>query len=293
MSEKKALQGQKLLLGTTLTLFSGFFYALYSLLAKWTQQKGVNFFQISFFTFFISWIGLVPYLLSRRLFHFKTTQFPWLFLRSIFGLSIVYFFVISLQTIPLVDAVMLNNAAPLFIPIVAYFFLKIPINHKLWWAIALGIGGVALILRPDKGLFQIGGVWGVMSAIAMSLSWVSIRKLTYTEPISKILFYFLTIATIITAIPLFWKWQALPSSSWIYLALIGICYLITTASFTLAAKVIPITIVSMLYYSVVIFTVLLNWFFFHELPGLTTVLGIFLVTGGGMLSLWIEGKRIK
>lgn len=55
MLEKKALQERKLFLGIVLTLLSSFFYALYSLLAKWTQQKGINIYQITFFTFFISW----------------------------------------------------------------------------------------------------------------------------------------------------------------------------------------------------------------------------------------------
>ena len=293
MREKKQVPEQKLLWGTILTLASGFCYALYSLLAKWTQQKGVNFYQISFFTFFISWIGLTPYLLRKQLHHLKTTQFSWMFLRSIFGMLIVYFFVISLQTIPLVDAVMLNNAAPLFIPIVAFFILKIPINHRLWWPIVLGLIGIGLILRPDKQLFNVGGIWGVLSAIAMAFSWVSIRKLTYTEPVTRIVFYFLSIATVITAIPLLWKWEPLPPSVWIFLILIGLSYLLTVSSFTLAAKMMSVTIVSMLYYSVIIFSVLLNWLFFHQLPDFMIVCGILLVTGGGILSLWIEGRKVK
>lgn len=293
MSEKKALKEQKLVMGTILTLLSGFFYAMYSLLAKWAQQKGVNFYQISFFTFFISWIGLAPYLLRKQLHHLKTKKLSLMLVRAVFGIAIVYFFVIALQTIPLVDAVMLNNSAPLFIPIIAYFILKIPINHKLWGAIALGIIGICLILRPDRQFFNVGGFWGVLSGIAMACSWVMIRKLTYTEEVSKILFYFLTIATVTTAIPLFWTWQALLGSAWIYLILIGICYLIINATFTLAAKVMPITIVSMLYYSSIVFTVFLNWIFFQQLPGLITFCGIILVTGGGILSLWLEGRKIK
>jgi drug/metabolite transporter (DMT)-like permease len=293
MSEANALKEQKLIKGVLVTLLSGFCYAVYSLMAKWTQQQGVNFYQVSFFTFFISWLGLAPYLLCKQWHHLKTKQLHWLFLRSIFGLSIVYFFVVSLQTIPLVDAVMLNNSAPLFIPFIAYFILKIPINHKLWGAIALGIIGLILILRPDQQLFNKGGIWGLMSGVAMAFSWVTIRKLTYTEPTTRIVFYFLTISTLITAIPLIWTWQPLPSSAWLDLLLVGAAYLITSITFTLAAKWISITLVSMLYYSVVVFSVFLNWFFFQQLPGLITFFGILLVTGGGMISLWIEGRKIK
>ncbi len=293
MSEEKAAKEQKLLQGAVLTLLSGFFYALYSLLAKWTQQKGVNFFQIFFFTFFVSWIGLVPYLLTKRIHELKTEHFTWHLLRTLFGLGIVCFLVISLQTIPLVDAVMLNNSAPLFIPIAAYFILKIPINHRIWFAIALGVIGIGLILRPDKQLFNVGGIWGILSAVAASLSWVSIRKLSYTESAPRILFYFLTMATIITAIPLMWKWESLPNSIWIFVILMGACYLGTLYCFTLAAKRITITLVSILFYSVIIFTLFLNWLFFHLLPSSLAVLGIILVTGGGILSLWIEGRKLK
>ncbi len=293
MSEEKAVKEQKLLQGALLTLLSGLFYAFYSLLAKWTQQKGVNFFQISFFTFFVSWIGLVPYLLTKQIHELKTSQFTWHLLRTIFGLGIVYFLVVSLQTIPLVDAVMLNNSAPIFMPITAYFILKIPINHRIWFAIALGVIGIGLILRPDKQMFNVGGVWGILSAVAASLSWVSIRKLSYTEPAPRIVFYFLTMAMIISAIPLIWTWQALQNSVWIFVILMGICYLGTLYCFTLAAKRVTITLVSILFYSVIVFTVFLNWLFFHLLPSLLTVLGIVLVTGGGIFSLWIEGRKLK
>lgn len=295
MSEKEseALKQQKLFAGTVLALLSALFYSIYSLLAKWTQQQGINFYQISFFTFFISWIVLAPYLLRKGVRELKTQQFPWLLFRSVFGLAIIYFFVISLQTIPLVDAVMLNNSAPLFIPFIAYFILKIPINKKLFAPIAIGLIGLGLILRPDKQLFNVGGIWGIMSAITMAFSWVAVRKLTYTEPVTKIIFYFLSIATVLTAIPLISTWQSLSFSAWLYLIVIGLSYLICTVTFVIAAKLISITMVSILYYAVVVFTVLLNWMIFHLFPNLVTICGIILVIGGGVVSLWIEGKKIK
>jgi drug/metabolite transporter (DMT)-like permease len=293
MSEEKARKEQKLLLGALLTLLSGLFYAFYNLLAKWNQQQGVNVYQVAFFASFISWIGLVPYLLTKQIHELKTSKFIWHFLRTIFGLCITYSLVLSLRAIPLVDAVMLNNSAPIFIPIAAYFILKIPIDHRIWFAIALGIAGIGLILRPDRDLFNMGGFLGLISGIATSLSWVSIRKLSYTEPALRILFYFLTMATIITAIPLIWKWQPLPNSIWLFVIFMGISFLGSLYCFALAAKRMTITLVSILFYSVIIFTVVLDWLFFHRLPSLLTVLGIILVTSGGILSLWLEGRKLK
>jgi drug/metabolite transporter (DMT)-like permease len=294
MSEEKAAKEQKIFLGTILTLLSGLLFALYSVTAKWAQQEGANFYQVTFFTFFVCWISVIPHLLIKPIHHLKTNKFTWHFLRAFFGVLIVYFFVISLQTIPLVDAMMLNNSAPIFIPIIAYFVLKIPINHRLWFAIALGIIGIILILRPDKQMFNIGGVWALMSALAMSLSWICIRKLTYTEPISRIIFYFFTLAMILSAIPLIWTWQPLPKNSvWVFLVLSGGCYLGCSWFFALAAKRISVTMISMLFYSSVVFTVFLDGFFFHQFLGVLTALGVILVTGSGILSLWLEGKKLK
>ncbi len=293
MSEEKARKKQKLLQGSVLTLISGLVYASYTLLAKWIQQRGIDSYQVSFFTFFISWIGLVPYILTRKMCALKTDHFFWHLLRGISGVCVVYLFVLSMQRIPAVDAVMLLNSAPLFLPIVAYFILKIPINHRIWFAIALGVVGIGLILRPDQQMWNIGGIWGLLCGIGSSLAWVLVRKLSYTEPAPRILFYYLTMGAIVTAIPLIWKWQPMPLSDWLWMLLMGVCFLISLYSFTLAAKRITITLVGILFYSAVVFTVFLNWLFFHQLPGLLTILGIVLVTGGGIVSLRLEGKKLK
>lgn len=293
MSEEKARKEQKLLSGALLTLLSSLLYACYNLLAKWNQNEGVSFYQVVFFSFFISWIGLGPFLLITQIHKLKTSTFSWHFLRALFGIGIIYSLVLALQKIPLVDAVMLNNSAPIFMPIVAYFILKIPINHRIWIAIALGFIGIGLILRPDRQIFNLGAFWGVISGIGASLAWVSIRKLSYTEPTPRIVFYYLTIATIITAIPLIWKWQPLPQSIWLFILLMGVSFLGSLYCFALAARRITITLVSILFYSIIIFTMLLNWFFFHQLPSLLTFIGIILVTSGGILSLKLESKKLK
>jgi len=288
--KKKSHEIEKTLLGVLITITSSLCYAFYSMFAKIAQEGNVPVYQITFFSFFVSWLALVPFLMRKKKISLKTEHFFLHVLRLIFGVGIIYLLVPALKLIPLVDGVMLNNSAPLFIPLIAFLWIKQPLNHSIWIALLCGLIGIGLILKPHENIFNVGGMLALASGFCMAFSWVSIRKLTYTEPVLRILFYFLTMATLITAIPLFWTWSFFPFMVWLDLLVIGFFYFATTALFAYACKLISVTLVSILFYFTIVFTALLDWLVWHRLPDLFTVIGILLVILGGILSILLEKK---
>ncbi|MGE5196024.1 MAG: hypothetical protein ACM3JI_01685 [Anaerolineae bacterium] len=88
---------EKEFLGVLMTIASSLCYALYSMFAKTAQNTDVPFYQISFSSFFISWLGLIPFLLYKKNFSLKTKCFHLHLLRLLFGTAIVYLFIISLK----------------------------------------------------------------------------------------------------------------------------------------------------------------------------------------------------
>ena len=96
----------------------------------------------------------------------------------------------AVQSIPLLDSVLLSNSAPLFIPLVVYVWLKKSVKPAVWLSLLIGLGGIALIIKPGPQMFQnpaslLALAAGVLSAVAL----VATNKLTETEPPTRILIY--------------------------------------------------------------------------------------------------------
>ncbi len=73
-----------------------------------------------FFRFAMSFILLLPWVMRDTSFRFKV-QNPWRYgTRILSALLALFLMFYALKFIPLVNALLLNNTAPLFVPIIAY-----------------------------------------------------------------------------------------------------------------------------------------------------------------------------
>jgi len=284
---------QKVLWGSAVAVISAFIYAWYSTLAKMLSENGASFFEMTFFSFFIGWLCLLPFAIKRGVSHLKTARIGMHFLRSLFGLSFLAALVASLKTIPMVDAVMLNNSAPLFMPFIARYWLGCAQSRWTWLSLFLGLAGVACILKPDEGVFSAGALLALLSGILMAFSWSSVRKLSMNEPVFRIVFYYFFFASILAAIPLFFIPSTLSLDTILPFAGLGLLFMGTTLLMTYASTLISIVAVSILYYSLILFSGILNWVFWNQIPDAVTLLGFALVIGGGFASILIERHRKK
>ena len=116
-----------------------------------------------------------------------------------------YFYAIA--RLRLADAVLLNQSMPLFIPLVERAWLGNRIPPRLWGVLALGFAGLLLILRPGTGVFEPVALVGLASAVLASVAQVGIRRLTRTEPVTRIVFYFGLVASVVSLPPAVYWWK--------------------------------------------------------------------------------------
>ena len=115
------------------------------------------------------WAGLrllagSPYLLGIALllpwFWFQgraslATRVPQLhLLRGLAGLGAMYCFYYAVARMHLGEAMLLKMTAPLFIPFVALFWLREKLSGRVLLALAIGFGGVTLVISPDLRQFD-------------------------------------------------------------------------------------------------------------------------------------------
>lgn len=233
--------------------------------------------QLVFFRNLFALLVVLPWLFKAGLAGLKTSV-PGLHLyRSVTGLLAMYCFFEVLANLPLAAAMMALLTAPFIVPFVARLWLKEHISRITAVAIIIGFGGVFLVLDPQTQGMNIFIWLALLCALLVAINKCTIRKLSATEPSSRIVFMFAAIATAVSLFPALYSWQPINDRSWLWLglmgALAGLGQLLMTKAFQLAS---PVKI-GLLTYTSVIFASVLGYLFWDEPIALGLVLGSALI----------------
>ncbi len=107
---------------------------------------------------------------------------------------------VAVKKMPLVDAVLLSNSAPLFIPLVTWAWLRQRIQGMVWVSLLIGFAGVVVILRPSLALLKNPAAPIALSAALFSaFALVSVNQLSKSEPARRILFYYFLFSSLAAA----------------------------------------------------------------------------------------------
>jgi drug/metabolite transporter (DMT)-like permease len=236
--------------------------------------------------FFRNLFGLVL-LLPWCARHYRTvagTQaLPLHLLRAAAGVAAMYCFYFAITHIPLAEAMLLKLTAPLFIPIVAFLWLREEITTQVALALGIGFLGVVAILSPDVHGVSAVALIGLLGGALAALAKVTIRRLTHTEPPLRIVFYFSLIATVLSAVPLLWAWHPPTPTQW--LGLVAVASLATLGQFALTTglSLAPASRMAPFGYFSVVFGAGYGWLLWGEPLSWRLALGSLLVAAAGLL----------
>ena len=250
----------------------------------------------------VSVILILLYLkLTNKPIVFKT-QYPLLtFLRVIlffFGFSSFY---ISLTVLPLGFATALFFVTPFLITIFAHFFLKEEVGPRRWTAVAVGFIGVYVTLNPDFSNFNYLSLLPILCALCYSLSMIIIKMTSDKDSVYTQTFTFYFGAIIFSTIfyfligdgqyntsdhPasqfIFREWFVDLESSILFMATTGltatVAFLLLFTAYSIASP----AVVSPFEYSILLWSPLIGWIYFNEIPSLNTVIGILIIVSSGI-----------
>ncbi len=289
-AEKKP--GRDLLLGIAFIVTAFFFVAVMSAFGKAASQVPTG--PLVFFQNGISLLVFLPAVLRGGWSEVTTTRLPLHIVRALAGLLSQALFFIAVKSIALVDAVLLANAAPLFIPLVALVWMRTPVKLAVALSLIGGFIGVILILKPSAALLDNPAALIALSAAAFSaIALVSVNRLSSTEKSNTILFYYFLISTIATLPFAWWQWVTPHGMEWLYLLGVGAfmalaqLFIIMAYKYATAAQIAPFN------YSVVVFSGLIGWIVWDQALDLVSLLGIAMVCAGGILSIIFNAPTQK
>jgi len=283
------LYRQNHLLGALFILLAEFFFASMGAAVKqvsMTLPTEMAVFMRNFFGLLLMlplvWRGGV-----RRL---GTEIFRFHLLRALAGVSAMYCFFYVLAHLSLADGMLLKMTAPLFMPLIAWFWLDEKLRRSILWAVAIGFVGVVLVLNP-AGEFNLVALIGLLGGALASLAKVSLRRLGRSEPSVRVVFYFSLLSSLISLPAMLWHWQTPTVTEWGLFSLIGLMgilgQLLLTRGYAIAAaaSVAPFT------YASVLFGAAYGYLFWGEVITLQFVAGALLIALAGLLALSARERK--
>ncbi len=247
---------------------------------------------VTFYQYLFAFVLISPFAL-RRGFHLIKTPHPFLqFLRAVLGFLTFYLFYFSLRSTPLVNVMVLLNAAPLYIPLVIWIFFRRKVNKTLALALVVGFIGIILILHPAGGDFlQLSALPALISGITASMMLVLVRRLGKTHSFETTLFYYFAISTVLIGIILTVTggWVLPQGMQWLLLAAMGLCLALQQLFIVTAVAYAPVSKLSPFLYLAILFAGIFGWVLWDEVPDALAWFGMFLVVGGAISSV-VLGK---
>ena len=170
-------------------------------------------------------------------------------------------------------------------PVIAWLVSREKASTATWFGAALGFVGVVLVLQPHHHRFNVGTLFAVAAAVLLAIALMSVRWLGATEPMSRILFYYFLLSTVM-AIPIAAiQWHSVPARAWIYLLAIGFAQLFAQIFIVLAYRYASSVKLGPFIYTTIVFTALIDWVVWHHPPTLFVIVGMALVIGGGLVAI--------
>lgn len=264
--------------------------------------QGIATGEITFFRSFFAMFPILGWLAFRGELGsaFKTANPVGHFYRGFIGVSAMTLGFYGIVHLPLPESIAISYAMPLFSVIAGAVLLKEDVHRYRWGAVCAGFVGVIIILWPRldmirQGSFGIGATAGaiaVLCAAALSaIAMVHVRQLVRTERTPTIVFYFSFSATVFSLMTLPFGWNEISMNAAVMLVgagfIGGIAQILLTESYRYA----DVSAVAPFEYTSIIWGTLIGYFFFHELPDETLLIGAVIVIGAGIFIIYRESRR--
>jgi drug/metabolite transporter (DMT)-like permease len=191
----------------------------------------------------------------------------------------------ALTLIPIAQVVSIEFTMPIWTALLAVAFLgeKMTIWKNL--AIALGLAGVVIIVRPGTSEINHGQIIMVVTAIGFGASVAMVKSLTRTESTVTIIFWMLVIQSIIGLWPAWHVWQWPSAYVWFWIVPIAFCGTFSHYCMTRAMLYADATVVIPMDFLRVPLTAAIGWLVYSESIDMLTAFGTALILFGNLLNL--------
>ena len=199
--------------------------------------------------------------------------------------------------LPMAEATTINLSVPIICVFLAAALLGERVGWQRWGAVVVGFVGVLIVLNPTTLLMQgfegdhgLGTLIALGGAMMTALITIQVRDLGRTESATTIVFWFSLISMIPLGIALPFVFTPHSAGEWGMLIGLGLLGAVVQLSLTGALRLAPVSVVTPMDYSSLLWSIACGWWFFGTLPADTTWIGAPLIVASGLFIAWREHR---
>lgn len=279
---------------TSAALYALLGFAIFSTHDVIVKVLGVSYqpFQILFFSVLFGFPMVMMMLMRDQTEANLIPRHPWwTALRTLAavatGISVFYAF----SVLPLTQTYAIIFASPLIITVLSIPILGETVGWRRWVAVALGLSGVLVVLRPGGTDLGLGHAAALMGAFGGALASVIVRKIGKDERTIVLMLYPMMANFVLmgVALPFVYVPMTLPDlvgtlAMSILVNLAGLCMIV-------AYKKGDAAIVAPMQYSQIIWATIFGVLLFSEFPDAMTLLGAAIIIASGLIIVFREGTK--
>jgi drug/metabolite transporter (DMT)-like permease len=234
----------------------------------------------------------LPAVVKGRYRDLLPSRFGMHLLRGALMVVMVIAFVYSVRTLSLASAYSIFLAEPLIVTALSGPLLGDRVGWRNWTAIAFGLIGVVVILRPSTSSFvTFGALAAVISATAYALSVLALRGIAHTDSTTAVVMWTVGLMTVLTGVLAVPGWVAVEPEHVKWLLALGVCGAIGQHLLTEAFRSAPPAVVAPFEYTALLWGILIDWTVWSVLPPSRVYIGGGIVMASGLYLIWHERSQ--
>ena len=200
-------------------------------------------------------------------------------------------FVYGVRSMTIAQATTISFLSPLLITVLSIPLLGEIVGARRWAAVAAGMTGMLIVVRPGLGGFNPAALFGVASAFCWALALIITRKISSSDPPQTTVLWSASIGTIVLTLVL--PFQAVwPTPRQFGLSLVlGILASGGQWLVILAHRIAPASLLAPFFYGQLLWVTVLGFLVFRNLPDTFTLAGAAIIVGSGLYTAHRERVR--
>ncbi|MDQ3206842.1 MAG: DMT family transporter [Pseudomonadota bacterium] len=204
-------------------------------------------------------------------------------LRGGIGVAMMVAFVHAIRTLPLSTAYSIFFVAPLLITALSVPLLRERVGPRRWAAIAVGMVGVLVVLRPTgEGVLTVAGLAVLLAALAYAISAITVRILGRTDSTQAMMVWLLAFMALGAGALALTAWTPIrPQDYWIVLG-VGLVGAVAQYAITEAFRLGEASLIAPIEYTALLWGVILDATLWGVLPDGVTWAGAAIIVASGL-----------
>lgn len=207
-------------------------------------------------------------------------------LRAVLGIAMLSLFALGLKDLSLASAYTILFIGPVLITALSVVMLKERVSPQRWTAVAIGMAGVLVVLRPDgSGFLTIGSIAILATAVCYAISAITARMLARTERTEHMMFWLMILMAIGATALAAPGWVAIDPGHALLLCALAVSGFFGQMALNEAFARGEASSVAPLQYAALAWGVAIDWILWQTLPDRNTLLGAAIIVGSGVYLL--------